>query len=150
MSKIEIMQKFATTLLIWLLLLAVPLQVQASTAVLFCSAGHHDVLEHDSFQANSGHHGNIVTTEVLLQSENVRIESLSSDQMFSVTAAQADEWAFSPAGGGDKCCVDSFMAGAPTVVQLLVEVDEPIPYALEFFVNHIPKQLSPPPREILA
>lgn len=122
------MRKFIGTLLTWLLLLAIPMQGQAATAVLFCGAGHHGVVAQTGVQPVSEHHM----------------------QMVATADVSRDEWTVGHASGDDKCSAYSVIVGTPSVVPLLATVAEPIPYALESFVNYIPKRQNPPPRAIFA
>lgn len=122
------MRKLIGTLLTWLLLLAIPMQGQAATAVLFCGAGHHGVMAQAGVQPVSDHHMQMVATTDFSQSE----------------------WTVGHASGDDKCGAYSVIVGTPSVVLLPATVAQPIPYTLESFVNYIPKRLTPPPRAVLA
>ena len=144
------MRKLIGTLLTWLLLLAIPMQGQAATAVLFCGAGHHGVLAQAGVQPVSDHHMQMVATTDFPQSEWTGMDALGNDQVVSAPATQVGEWTVDHASGDDKCSAYSVIVGTLSVVPLLATVAEPIPYALESFVNCIPKRLNPPPRAILA
>lgn len=144
------MRKLIGTLLTWLLLLAIPMQGQAATAVLFCGAGHQGVLAQAGVQPVSDHHVRMVATTDFPQSEWTGMDALGNDQVVSAPATQVGEWTVDHASGDDKCSAYSVIVGTLSVVPLLATVAEPIPYALESFVNCIPKRLNPPPRAVLA
>jgi len=134
----------------WLLLLAIPMQGQAATAVLFCGAGHHGVLAQTSAQPASEHHSAKVATAELAQDESTGVAAPGHEQAVTTPVSQIGEWTVDHAGGDDKCSAYTVLVGSSSAVQLPATVSQPIPYALEFFVNHIPKHLDPPPRAILA
>lgn len=140
------MRKLIGTLLTWLLLLAIPLQGQAATAVLFCGAGHHG----GGVQPVSGHHVEMAATGDFSQGEWSDVDTLDDDPVVSAPVAQVSEWTVSHSSGDDTCSAYSLMVGTPSVVPLLAMVAEPIPYALEPFADYIPKRLNPPPRAVLA
>src|SRR3990167_4190484 len=144
------MRKFIGTLLTWLLLLAIPLQGQAATAVQFCGEGHHGVLAQADVQPVSGHYTETVATANFSQREWTAGGALGNNQVASASLAQVGESTVGHASGDDKCSAYSVIVGTPSVVPLLATVAEPIPYALESFVNCIPKRLNPPPRAVLA
>jgi len=134
----------------WLLLLALPMQGQAATAVLFCGAGHHGVLAQTSAQPASEHHTTKVATAELAQDEWTRVEVLGNEQAVTTPVSQIGEWTVDHASGDDKCSAYTVLVGTSSAVQLPATVSQPIPYALESFVNYIPKRLDPPPRAIFA
>ncbi len=144
------MRKFIGTLLTWLLLLAIPMQGQAATAVLFCGAGHHGVLAQSSAQPVSEHHPTMVVTAEPGQDEWMGVAAPGHEQAVTTPVSQIGEWTVDHASGDDKCSAYTVLVGTSSAVQLPAKVSQPIPYALESFVNYIPKRLDPPPRAILA
>jgi hypothetical protein len=144
------MQKLIGTLVTWLLLLAIPMQGQAATAVLFCGAGHHGVLAQASAQPASEHHTAVVATAEPAQDESMGVAAPGNEQAMTTTGAQVGEWTVGHASGDDNCSAYTVLVGTSSSVQLPATVSQPIPYALESFVNYIPKRLAPPPRAIFA
>jgi len=144
------MRKLIGTLVTWLLLLALPMQGQAATAVLFCGAGHHGVLAQTSAQPASEHHTTKVATAELAQDEWTRGDVFGNEQALTHPFSQTGEWAVHHSSGDDKCSADTVQGVTSPAVQLPATVSQPIPYALESFVNYIPKRLDPPPRAIFA
>jgi hypothetical protein len=129
----------------WLLLLAIPMQGQAATAVLFCGAGHHGVLAQTSAQTGSEHH-----TAAPAQDEWMGVTAPGNEQDVTTPVSQIGEWTVDHASGDDKCSAYTVLVGTSFAVQLPAKVSKPIPYALESFVNYIPKRLDPPPRANFA
>ncbi|TSA11437.1 MAG: hypothetical protein D4R79_09525 [Comamonadaceae bacterium] len=117
------MRKLTGTILAWLLLLAIPLQGYAATAMLFCGPGHHGVLAQTGIQpANAEHrHGE------LLQGH-----------------------AASSKVGDDTCSAYSAIVSTPYAGHFSAPGSCQIPYAQESFVNHTAERFDPPPKTVLA
>lgn len=144
------MRKLIGTLLTWLLLIAIPMQGQAATAALFCGAGHHGVLAQISAQPVAEQHTAIMATAKLAQDERTVMATPGSNQTVTEPVSQVSEWTVGHAGGDEKCSAYTVIASTPSAVLLPAPLSQPIPYALESFVNYIPKRLNPPPRSVLA
>lgn len=144
------MRKFIGTLLTWLLLLAIPMQGQAATAVLFCGAGHQGVLAQSSAQPVSELHPTMVVAAEPGQDEWMGVAAPGHEKAVTTPVSQIGEWTVDHASGDDKCSAYTVLVGTSSAVQLPATVSQPIPYALESFVNYIPKRLDPPPRAIFA
>lgn len=144
------MRKLVGTLVTWLLLLAIPMQGQAATAVLFCGAGHHGVLAQTSAEPVFKHHTAIDVTAALAQDEWMGAGAPGNGQDVTAPVSQVGEWTVGHAGGDDKCSAYTVLVDTTSVVSLPAKVSLPIPFALKSFVNYIPNRLDPPPRPILA
>lgn len=144
------MRKLTGTMLAWLLLFAIPIQGQAATAVLFCGAGHHGVLAQTRAQAVSENGTAMVATAELAHDEWTGVDAPHNDEAVTAAVSQVGEWTVGHASGDDKCSAYTVLVGTSSAVLLPAAVSQPIPFALESFVNYIPKRLDPPPRAIFA
>lgn len=145
-----IMLKLIGSITTWLLLLAVPLQGQAATALLFCGAGHHGVLAQVEVQSSSVPHiesGAVTEAELGARSSG---DAPDIAQTASAPTAQASEWTAVPAHGDDHCSAYSVMVGSSSLVQSPAKASQPIPYTREFILNCVPRRLDPPPKSFLV
>lgn len=139
------MRKLTGTVLTWLLLLAIPLQGYAATAVSFCGPGHHGVLAQTDIQPPKAEHqhGQLLNSSY---PEQDQVQSKSGPQLDELTQGHRA----SSKVGDDKCSAYSAIVSTPCAIHLSVPGPEQIPYVQESFVNYTPERLDPPPRAVLA
>lgn len=144
------MQKLIGSIITWLLLLAIPLQGQAATALLFCGAGHHGVLAQVEAQPSSEHHVTSGAVDEAGHGTWWSGDASAIAQTVAASATQASEWTALPAHGDDHCSAYSVMVSSASLVQFPAKVSQPIPYAREFILNCVPRRLDPPPKSSIA
>jgi len=108
------------------------------------------VLAQSSVQPVSEHHPTMVVTTEPGQDEWIGVAAPGHEQAVTTPVSQIGEWTVDHANGDDKCSAYTVLVGTSSAVQLPATVSQPIPYALESFVNYIPKRLDPPPRTNFA
>lgn len=151
--------------LTWLLMLAIPVQGFAATAMLFCAPSHHTVV------------ATIKTTQMALDLNQVATSSLAehqhgneqhashhdTDAKKSVANSQANDSA--PTHGTSvkvgkladgkcsacaMCCTGSVISSTLSMSTVAMTGSDSIPFALESFVSYVPEGFDPPPRSLLA
>ena len=131
------MRDLTRTLLVWLLMLAVPVQGFAASAMLFCSPSHHQAMSqlsnHHAMQAQHQHgdHAN----------------AMAADQ---TTAAKMDKTMDGKCSACAACCIGSSIVSGQFFNPIVMAGSERIPFIAESFVNYTPEGLDPPPRSFLA
>lgn len=129
-------------LLAWLLMLAIPLQGFAATAMLFCAPAHHSTMA-TKLQPSNSHHGHDAAS------------SASGTHAHQATAAQAEPAKVNPLGGGKcssctTCCTGSVLVSTLITKPVATTSSVLIPFALASFASHVPEGFDPPPRSTLA
>lgn len=145
------MRKVFKTVLLWLLLLAVPFQGYAASAMLFCETSHHrtDTVpathadHHHNHEQHAAHDGSLISADYhqhqVADSSNHGSEKNGSQHGLSKCSACS------------TCCVGA--AIAPTLMDF-VAIPPSDPHLISFitisFVGHIPGRLERPPSTFLA
>ena len=129
------------TVLAWLLVVAIPVQGFAATALLLCAPNHHGAAMAVSTMANpeASHH-----------------HAMDSDAPAQQAASLADDFKSSGFADSGKCgacaacCTGSAVASLAVAVPLVAPVRGLIPFQPLAFASHIPAAFDPPPRAFLA
>ena len=148
------MCKLTKTLLVWLLMLAIPMQGFAATTMLFCAPGHHNTAARISSQlpmfdhqaalpAQTKHqHGNQVQEDAAAQTDDLSIDHCAAEKMTHATDSKCSACA--------ACCAGPVIVSTQSFEQIATMGTERIPFIQASFVNCIPQELDPPPRPHLA
>lgn len=162
MCKIRVMCRLTKFVLAWLLMLTIPMQGFAATAMLFCAPSHHSVVSiisasqvaDPTLQTSAHHHAG------MQQSAHHEYESDVSSSSTSAATDSLDLAKTAPlkieklAGGKCSacatCCTGSALVGTPVMNSVAMTGSDSIPFTLESFVSYVPEGFDPPPRSILA
>jgi hypothetical protein len=154
------------TVLAWLLMLAIPVQGFAATAMLFCSPSHHGVittvkteqvvLDHHAANTSraehpqetmqhASHHG--TATKQPIANAN---SQLDDSALTHGTTVKLGKLADGKCSACATCCTGSMLVGKPSLNTVATTGSDSIPFTLEYFVSYVPEGLDPPPRSLLA
>lgn len=147
------MCKLTKTLLVWLLMLAIPMQGFAATAMLFCAPGHHNTAARISSPPMFDHqaalptqakhqHGNQVQKDAAVQAGDLSIDHCAAEKMTHATDSKCSACA--------ACCAGPVIVSTQSFEQIATMGTERIPFIQASFVNCIPKELDPPPKSHFA
>jgi hypothetical protein len=164
-GKISNMSKLPRAVLAGLLILAIPVQGFAATAMLFCVSGHqhdrgatttdqppaHD--RHSDFSGHASlHPGNMQAIAHRSHDEAKFATSLQPED-----AIQGDSVPIQVGKLGDgkcsacaTCCTGSVIVNTQSVSPVAMTGSDLIPSIQESFLSHISEGFDPPPRSILA
>lgn len=148
------MYKLTRIALTWLLMLAIPLQGFAATAMLFCAPGHHGTVGQAISQSLAGNHYSGLAVQVEHQhgdQANATATSPSGDLPVDYLDIKKTE----KAGKGKcsacaSCCMGSIIVSTKSFSHVAMTGSEMIPFTRKSFVNYTPKGLDPPPKYFLA
>jgi hypothetical protein len=150
------------TILAWLLMLAIPVQGFAATAMLFCAPSHHGVVRvvssvdtssltgsdnvshhHSQTQQSTNHHG---ASAVSLGSNDAGdhhgLTKSSPIKIGKVADGKCSACAM--------CCTGSVITSTPSSHAVATTASNQIPFAMESFASYVPEGLDPPPRSLIA
>lgn len=146
--------------LAWLLMLAIPLQGFASTAMLFCEPGHHGAAAsatisqaaHTHSSGSAGYESHQHGDDDVGQPAGGTLGSLSVDKAAhhhsSVTkVGKATDGKCSACAA---CCTGTAIVGTQAASSSAVAGSVLVPFVVAVFVSYIPLGFDPPPRAFLA
>ena len=156
------MHLLTRTVLAWLLMLAIPMQGFAATAMLFCAPSHHSVVStssasqvaaptlqasahHDAGMQQSAHHE--YESDVSSSSTSAASDSLDLTKTAPLKIGKLADGKCSACA---TCCTGSALVGTVLMNSVAMTGSDSIPFALESFVSYVPEGSDPPPRSILA
>ena len=146
------MRQVFKTVLLWLLLLAVPFQGYAASAMLFCETSHHRTdtvpTAHADHQHNHDHHAKHDGSLISVDHHQHQPAADSPDDGSEKNGSQHN---LSKCSACSTCCVGA--AIAPTLMDFAaIPPSDPhlISFATVSFVGHIPGRLERPPSPFLA
>jgi hypothetical protein len=156
------MRFLTRTLLAWLLVLAIPLQGFAATAMLLCASGHQS--NQGTVQAAAqSNHAQHQASHGSPQAGHEQVHTTSADAEATTNASaggttSADAGATSHAHAPDKgkcsacasCCVGTALVAAPFLSPISPQGNVAIAFTLAVFASYVPEGLDPPPRSFLA
>ena len=140
------------TIFAWLLLLAIPVQGFAATAMLSCVPSHHHAIaQMDDALSNiitSGdhaaqaehHHTEHAFANLAAQNEVASFDTPQKDG--KVGAAKCNMFA--------SCCIVSIIASPQSLATIAVTSLAPIAFVQTAFISHKPERLDPPPKSHFA
>ena len=140
----------------WLLILVIPMQGFAATAMLFCAPSHHGVVsvvtvvQADTLTLKASEH-----TAHHHEAESNVLSSASShvgDNPILNKAAplKVGKLADGKCSACATCCTGSALGGTPLMNFVAMTGSGSIPFTLESFVSYVPEGFDPPPRSIFA
>lgn len=149
-------------LFVWLLMLAIPLQGFAATAMIFCTPSHHSTtnvvvgkvasatLEATEHAAH--HHANGAHSSHHEDKSSAYASSNNSDDttIKTNTPLKIEKHGDSKCSACAACCASSAIVCSTLVNPVATTGSEPIPFTLESFFSYVPEGSDPPPRPILA
>jgi hypothetical protein len=161
------MRFLTRTLLAWLLMLAIPVQGFAATAMLLCASGHQSKAHaaaqsnHAQHQASHGSaHAGHDQAHSTHAGAGASIHAGAGASIHADAGAtiHADAGATSHAHAPDKgkcsacasCCVGTALVAAPFVNPVAPQGNVAIAFTLAVFASYVPERLDPPPRSFLA
>lgn len=159
---IRLMCRLTKFVLAWLLMLAIPMQGLAATAMLFCAPSHHSVVStssasqvaaptlqasahHDAGMQQSAHHE--YESDVSSSSTSAATDSLG---LVKTAPLKIEKLADGKCSACATCCAGSALFGTPVMNSVAMTGSDSIPFTLESFVSYVPEGFDPPPRSILA
>lgn len=153
------------TVLAWLLMLAIPMQGFAATAMLFCAPSHHGVVSTITASQvavpalkaseHSAHHHSGMQQSAHHESESDVSSTATSDAADSLDLTKTAPLKIEKLADGKcsacaTCCTGSALVGTPVMNSVAMTGSDSIPFTLESFVSYVPEGSDPPPRSILA
>ncbi len=153
------------TVLAWLLMLAIPVQGFAATAMLFCAPSHHGVVSTiTAFQVaaskpqaseHSAHYHAGMQQSAHHEHESDVSSSATSNAADSPDLAKTAPLKIGKVADGKcsacaTCCTGSALVSAPQMNPVAMTGSDSIPFTLESFFSYVPEGFDPPPRSILA
>lgn len=156
------MRFLTRTVLAWLLMLAIPMQGFAATAMLFCAPSHHSVVSTitasqvaaPALQASEHHHADMQQSAHHEYASDVSSSTTSaapdSLDLTKTTPLKIGKLADGKCSACATCCTGSALVGTVLMNSVAMTGSDSIPFALESFVSYVPEGFDPPPRSILA
>lgn len=158
------MRFLTRTVLAWLLMLAIPLQGFAATAMLFCAPSHHGVVAaamsrqtaHDHHQSTARHvehqHGDMQHISHHGPDAGKAASNSQSDDFTGhhAPSVKVGKLADGKCSASAACCTGSALASTQPMNHAAMAGSILIPFVLESYVSHIPRGFDPPPRSVLA
>jgi hypothetical protein len=152
------MRFLTRTLLAWLLVLTIPVQGFAATAMLLCASGHQS--NPRSVQMTL-HAASQSETQAAAPSNHLQHQAAHGTSHAGHDAAHtnhADAEVTSHAHAPDKgkcsacasCCVGTALVAAPFISPVSPVGNLVIAFTLAVFASYVPEGLDPPPRSFLA
>jgi hypothetical protein len=148
------MYKLTRTALTLLLMLAIPLQGFAATAMLFCAPSHHGTAAHAISQSVTVNHHFGLAIKVEHQHGD-QVQAISTSPSSDLSVNNFDIKKTAEAGKGKcsacaSCCMGSILISTQSFSHVAMTGSETIPFIQKLFVNFTPKGLDPPPKSFLA
>lgn len=150
----RIMCKLTRIVLAWLLMLAIPVQGFAATAMLFCAPSHHSTVGQATSQSFVVDHHSGLPAQAEHQHGD-HAESTSASQSGDLSVGHLDFAKIGKAGDGKcsacaTCCTGSIIVSTQSFNHAAMTGSELISFIQESFVNYTPEGLDPPPKSFLA
>ncbi|GGC63531.1 hypothetical protein [Undibacterium terreum] len=124
------MKKLAPLFLLWLLMLAIPVQGIAAATMLFCGAEHHHVAVAEQGGHAHHHHDVAKKTDATQSSDQHASGAMAKDKCSSCAA----------------CCIGAVMVTALSDPEILPPSSEKIDLVFSSHLGHISDGLERPPR----
>lgn len=128
------------TIFAWLLLLLIPMQGFAATAMLACVPSHHQAMVDEPNPQMVHHHTDHAPSNHAAQNEASSPDTLQ--KLGEAGAAKCNMFA--------SCCIASIIASPLPMLPVASTGSAPVAFVQLAFLSYKPEQLDPPPKPPLA
>lgn len=148
------MYKWTRILFVWLLMLAIPVQGLAATAMLFCTSSHHSTVGQDFSQSFVvDHHFGLPAQVELRHGAHGKSTSASQSGDLSIgdlAFAKIEKSEDGKCSACATCCIASINVSTQSFNHVAITGSELISFIQKSFVNYIPEGLDHPPKSFLT
>ena len=137
------MIKFKHHILLWLLILAIPLQGLAATSMMLCATEHHQVSSTENLQVADHKHEAHVQ---LHEGHKQHAQAHEADEHSSDTVTTHQHSSKDKCSACSACCVGAVMLTSYLAAPISRPASEKIDMAFSSHVGHISDGLERPPR----